>query len=108
MIVAVFDTRDDLVKEVARFIGGEAALGDNVIEELSIRHIFHDHKDIGGRVYDLVQSNYVWMPALLEDVDLTLDFLGHIKLQDAISVENLNGHVVTCHDICGIYIPSEK
>ena len=70
---------------------------DDVVEELSARHIFHDHEDVGGRGDDLVQLDDVRVPEQLEVHDLPPDLAHHVQALDLLPVQDLDGHLALGH-----------
>mmetsp|Transcript_26940 Transcript_26940/g.75743 ORF Transcript_26940/g.75743 Transcript_26940/m.75743 type:complete len:310 (-) Transcript_26940:208-1137(-) len=92
--VAVLDSRNDLVEEVAGLVSRQASFGHDVIEQLSSGNVLDDEEDIGGRVDDFVESDDVRVRAQVQDVDLALDLFLHAKLLDLGLVQDLHRDLV--------------
>lgn len=53
IIVAIFYTRNNLLKEFTRFAFLQSSLLNNVVEQFSARHVFNNNENIGRSVDDL-------------------------------------------------------
>ena len=60
------------MEETTGLVRREAALGDDVVEELAARDIFVDEENVSGGVNYFVEADYVRVSAETEDVDFSL------------------------------------
>ena len=87
--MAVVDSRDDLLEVAEGFLGGEAALAAQVVEELAALDIFKDEVQLGRGLPDVIEAHDVRVLDKLHDDDLALD-----AVQDAVRLvaETVEGH----------------
>lgn len=99
VVVQVRYGRYDLPEEHPRFHFAEAALLDNVVEQLAARTVLHDHVAVGLGLDHLVQLADIGMGQALERADLELDarqVLAQLGL-----VHDLDGHLLAGQSVRG-------
>jgi len=102
VVVTVLDTGDDLMEEVPRLVGVQAAFCHDVVKELPVGDVLHDDENIGWCVDDLIEADDVRVTALLKDVYLALNLFGHVELCDAVPIQDLDRDMMSGNDVGGI------
>ena len=74
-----------------------------MIEQLATRHILHDHKNITGRIYNLVQFDNVRMAKQLQVLYLAAYFADHVERFYFVSIQNLNSDRVSSELMLGLF-----
>lgn len=92
--MAIVDARNDLLEKSARFVLLQFAIFHNVIEEFAAAHVLHNHEDVGGRRYHLIQFDDVRMPKQFQILNFSSNFADHIERTDLLSIQNFDGHFV--------------
>lgn len=64
-------------------------------EELASRHIFHNDKDIGLSIEDLIQPNDVGMIEVAKKLNFPLDFRAHLRRLHLFLVHDLYGDLAS-------------
>lgn len=57
----IFDSTDNLLKNLAGLFFSHFLFVDDIVKKLSILHKFHDKEKMFGGLYDLIELNYVGM-----------------------------------------------
>lgn len=75
----------------------DLAVLDDIIKELSTRHIFHDHENVGRGGDHLIQLDDMRMIEELQVLNLAPNLAHHIQALDLLTIQNLHRHFVTRH-----------
>ena len=89
-LMQVLDTTYDLLEEVRRFILLELLFLNDVVEEFASTDVFHNKKELLGRLYYFEKLYNVRMPNELENIDLPCDSEHVCILNDLPFLENLD------------------
>ena len=88
----VLNSRNYLLKELARLFLLQPLILNDIVEELTARHVLSDEVKLPRGFYDFIELDDVGMPGQLEDLYLSCDSLDVDVLDDLVFLENLNGY----------------
>ena len=80
--MTVINTTDNLLKESSCVFFSKFAMLNNVVKQLSTRHIFHHHEDVSGCADDLIQLDNVGVPKQLQILNFSSNFTNNVKILD--------------------------